>query len=380
MKSPDNKHAFPFNSCSGKKHQATRRLTLGEISLIGIFIILLLFGCYFASVILIPITFATLLSLLLTPVIHFLARLHIPKRIGAAFIVATIVTIFASGIVFLSDPAKEWLDQSPQILRKIEIKLRKIKEPLVQMKKAAEKVSGITEVEQNPPQLVVKPKSEKLFDTIFTATPEVLTFLFLSIVLLYFFLFSSKTLVEFLIKTIFWLANQDNTGNMGHLIQKEISRYLMTITLINSCLGIIVALVFTLIDMPNPVLWGTMAALMNFIPYIGAIFSAIIISLVSFVTFDSFPHILSAPVIFLIITSLEGQFITPQILGNRFSINPLLVFLCIIFWGWLWGIIGALLAFPLLVSVKVICQSVGVLQPFADFLEGTEEKEGLRPK
>ena len=379
MEPPDNKNDFSFNS-SEMEHQRIRRLTLGEISLIGIFIILLLAVCKYASVILIPLTFATLLSLLLTPVIHFLARLHIPKRIGAAFVVATIVTIFAGGIAFLSDPAKEWLDESPQILRKIEIKLRKIKEPIEQMQEAAENVSDITAVKKNPPQIVVEPKSQKLIDSIFNATPEVLTFLFLSIVLLYFLLFSSKTLVESLVNTIFWLARQNNTVNMGHLIQKEISSYLLTITTINSCLGIIVMLAFFLIDMPNPVLWGTMAALMNFIPYIGAICSAVIIGLVSFVTFDTLPRIFLAPVIFLIITSLEGQIITPQILGNRFSMNPLLVFLCIIFWGWLWGIVGALLAFPLLVSTKVICQSVDVLRPFADFLDETNEQDGMSPQ
>ena len=368
METPDNKDDFPFNS-SEMEHQPIRRQTLGEISLIGIFIILLLAVCNYASVILIPLTFATFLSLLLTPVVHFLSALHIPKRIGAAFVVLSIVTIFAGGIIFLSDPAKEWLDQSPQILKKIELKVRKIKEPLKQMQKAAEKVSNMAEVEQNPRQIVVKPKSQKLFDTIFTVTPEVLTFLILSIVLLYFLLFSSKDLVEFLIIAISWLAGGRNTVNMGHRIQKEISRYLLTITIINSCLGIIVMLVFALIEMPNPVLWGTMAALMNFIPYIGAICSAVIISLVSFVTFDTLPNIFLAPVTFLIITSLEGQIITPQILGNRFSMNPLLVFLCIIFWGWLWGIVGALLAFPLLVSTKVICQSIDVLRPLADFLD-----------
>ncbi len=377
MEHTDNKDDFIANGLSGRNKQALRRLTLAEMSLVGSFIILLGFVCNYASVILIPLTFATLLSLLLTPVIHFLSWLHIPKRIGAAMIVASIVGIFAGGIIVLSSPAEEWLAQSPQILQKMEKKLKKIKKPLEQVQKAAEKVSGMTQVEHNPRQLVVKTKSEKLIDTIFTATPEVLIFLVLSMALLYFLLFSSKTLVEFLINGIYWLAHQDDTTNMGHRIQREISRYLLTITIINGSLGLVVTLVFTLIGMPNPILWGTMAALLNFLPYIGALCSAVIITLVSFVTFDTLPHIILPPVVFLLITTLEGQFITPQILGDRFSMNPLLIFLSIVFWGWLWGYIGALLAFPLLVSVKVICQSIDVLQPFADFLHETGNKEAV---
>ena len=380
MKQSGDKDNFTSIGSSEREQRAPRRLSLGEISLIGIFIILLSFACKYASVILVPLTFATLLSLLLTPVVRFLSRLHVPKRIGAAIVVASIVGIFSSGVIGLYDPATEWLTRSPQILQKTEFKLRKIKEPLEKIKKAAEKVSGITEVDHNPRQVVVKTKSQKLFDAVFTATPEVLTFLVLSMVLLYFLLFSSKTLVEFLINSIFRLAHQRNTVNMGHLIQKEISRYLLTITIINICLGIIVTLAFAVIEMPNPLLWGTMAALMNFIPYIGALCSAVIVTIISFVTFDTLPHIFLAPAVFLLITGLEGQIITPQILGNRFAMNPLVVFLSIIFWGWLWGIVGALLAFPLLVSAKVICQSVDVLQPFADFLDETEEHETINSR
>ena len=379
MQDPANKDNFTCTESLERDHRTPRRITLGEISLTGIFLILLSFACKYASVILVPLTFATLLSLLLTPVVHFLSGLHIPERIGAAIVVASIIGILASGIIGLYDPATEWLTRSPQILKKMEFKLRKIKEPLKKIKKAAEKVGSITDVDHDAQQIVVKTKSQKLFDVVFTATPELLTFLVLSMVLLYFLLFSSRTLVEFLINFIFWLAHQRNTVNMGHLIQREISRYLLTITIINFCLGIIVTLAFAAIGMPNPILWGTMAALMNFIPYIGALCSSVVVTLISFVTFDTLPHIFLAPVVFLIITGLEGQIITPQILGNRFAMNPFVVFLSIVFWGWLWGIVGALLAFPLLVSAKVICQSVDVLQPFADFLDETEEHETVNP-
>ena len=339
--------------------------------MIGIFVLLLLCVFKYASTILVPLTFAILLSLLFAPVVQLLARLRIPRRIGAAIVVTGIVTVIAGGIMALAEPAEGWLDKSPQVLHEIEKKLQKIKQPLKQIQEAAEKAEVLTELDQNAMKMEVKPNTEKLIESLFSATPEVLTFFVLSIVLLYFMLYSGKTLVEYIIRAIFWLAHQRNTVDMGRLIQQEISRYLLTITIINICLGITVALALTLIGLPNPILWGTMVTLLNFAPYIGAICSAIVITIVSLVTFDSLFTILLAPAVFLIITSLEGQIITPQILGDRFSMNPLLVFLTIVFWGWLWGYVGALLAFPLLVSTKILCQSVDVLKPFADFLEDT---------
>lgn len=354
-----------------REHQREKKLSAGESVLVGIFVILLLAVLKYAAAIFIPLTFAILLSLLFAPVVQFLSKLRIPRRIGAALVVVTIVSVFAAGIMALAEPAEGWLDKSPQVLREIEEKLQKVKEPLKQIQEAAEKAEVLTELDQNAMKIEVKPDAKKLINSLFSATPEVLAFFVLSIVLLYFMLYSGKTLVEYLIRAIFWLAHQRDTVDMGHLIHQEISRYLLTITIINICLGMTVTLAFMIIGLPNPLLWGTMVALFNFAPYIGAICSAIIITIVSLVTFDTLFTILLPPTVFVTLTTLEGQFVTPQILGDRFSMNPLLVFLTIVFWGWLWGYVGALLAFPLLVSAKIVCQSVDVLKPFADFLEDT---------
>ncbi|KJS00533.1 MAG: hypothetical protein VR65_11910 [Desulfobulbaceae bacterium BRH_c16a] len=354
------------------KSPHTDRLYAGEKALIGIFILLLLFALHYAAAILIPITFAFLLSLLFAPLVHLLSWLHIPKRIGAAIVVAGIVATLLGGIAMLSGPVEEWIDKSPEILQNIEEKLQKIKMPLKQVQKAVEKVDDLAGMDETPGQRVVEPRAKQLVETLFFATPEVLAFLVLSIVLLYFLLFNGETMVKYFIRAIFWLAHQRTSFDVGRFIQKEISRYLLIITTINACLGVTVTIALALIGLPNPILWGTMAALLNFAPYIGAVCSAVIITIVSFLTFESLLHALLAPAVFLIITSLEGQFITPQIVGNRFSMNPLVVFLAIIFWTWSWSYIGALLAVPLLVITKIICQSVDALRPFAEFLEETE--------
>jgi predicted PurR-regulated permease PerM len=365
MEPTDNDTNASGSGYSNSKHKRSVQFSAGETAQIGTCILLLLFALKYAAAILIPLTLAIMLSLLFIPIVNFLSGLHIPKRIGAAFVVAGIVTVIIGGIIILSAPAEEWLEKSPQILQKLDEKMQLIKRPLKRVQEAAEKVEGLAEMDEDPGRLVVKPEPEKLFKTLFSATPEFFAFLVLSIVLLYFMLFSGETPAEYALNIIYRITNQPVRVETGHSIQQEISRYLLTISIINACLGFAVTVVLAVIGLPNPILWGTMAGLLNFAPYIGAICSAVIIAIVSFLTFDSLFQILLAPALFLIITSLEGQFITPQILGSRFSMNPLLIFLSIILWGWLWGYVGALLAFPLLVSAKILSQSMDAFKPLA---------------
>lgn len=351
------------------------RFSVSEIALIGILLCLILFILKYAAAIIMPITLAFMLSLLFAPVVHFFSVLHIPRSIGAAIVVLSITGMITGGIIFLSEPAGKWLDKAPQHLHRIEHKVQKLKKPVQQVQKAAEKVEDMAEINKEPDQLTVKVEPKKLFEKVFVTTPKLLAFLVLLIVLLYFLLLSGAELAEHLVHLISRLARRQCRVDMGHFIQQEISRYLFTIATINICLGITVTIVLAIIGMPNPILWGTMTGVLNFAPYIGALISAVVIATVSFATFEQTSHILLAPALFLIITALEGQVITPLILGRNFSLNPLLVFLSMIVWGWMWGYVGALLAVPLLVNIKIICQSVDTLQPVARFIGGNEKIE-----
>ncbi len=134
-------------------------------------------------------------------------------------------------------------------------------------------------------------------------------------------------------------------------LQKQISRYLLSISLINLLLGVVIAGLAWAFDLPNPLLWGAMMAFLNFVPYLGPFVGMAVITAVSIVSLSP-PQSFLMPVLFLLVTSLEGQMITPTILGRNLSINPIFIFISLTFWGWLWGIIGALLAVPIMVSFK----------------------------
>jgi predicted PurR-regulated permease PerM len=157
---------------------------------------------------------------------------------------------------------------------------------------------------------------------------------------------------------------------IARAIQSNLGRYLITVSCINAGLGLITAAAMHLFGMPNPVLWGVMVAILNFMPYLGAALSLGVLTMVAFLTFDSLGQILAVPAAVFVLTALEGQILTPVLTGRRLMLNPVAIFLSMLFWGWLWGVVGALIAVPILMVVKVLCDHVDSLAPIGEFLSG----------
>lgn len=151
-------------------------------------------------------------------------------------------------------------------------------------------------------------------------------------------------------------------------VERNVSGYLASITLINVGLGVCTAAIAYLFDMPNPLLWGTIAALFNFIPYLGSMVTLAVLALVAVLTYDTLSQALLVPASFLLLATIEGQVVTPFVLGHRLSLSPIAVFLGLIFWGWLWGPAGALLAVPVLVTLKIVCDHLPPLSPVSALL------------
>jgi predicted PurR-regulated permease PerM len=163
-----------------------------------------------------------------------------------------------------------------------------------------------------------------------------------------------------------------------HAVQTELSRYLFTITVINAALGVAVGLAMWAVGMSNPILWGVIAAVFNFVPFLGALVGVSLSAIVALVTFDSLSGAMLAPGFYLLMTAIEGQFITPSIVGRRLEINSVAVLLSLAFWAWMWGIVGALMAVPILVAVRVLCNHVESLSSFGMFLasRGAQRESG----
>ena len=163
------------------------------------------------------------------------------------------------------------------------------------------------------------------------------------------------------------LQDKKKAVEIARETEKGVSRYLGAMTLINLYEGTAIGIGLALIGMPNPLLWGVLAFFANYIPYIGALTAGTIVFIVAIVSFDSMTHALLAPVIYFGV-NFTDNFLGPFIMGRRLVLNPLVVFLAVMFWGWIWGIPGVLLAVPITMTIKIICDHSPSWAPFSEFL------------
>lgn len=337
----------------------------GSTALPWLLFLAVMYTAYFARFLLIPIVLALVLSMVLAPVMRVLLRVRIPGAVAAAIIIFALMGAFAYGLYSLAAPASDWVQRAPSIMHQIEHKISPIKQTVQEVSAAAEQVESMTETKQTAP--TVKLEGPSLRDIAYDHAKGFIVGTVSVLFLVYFLLAWGD---RFVLHAQAWAHRRGVTrfNELFHVLQHEISHYLLTITIINTVLGLVVAGAMYLLDMPNPGLWGVLAGVLNFAPYLGALAVLIVITIVSLLTFPDIGTALLPPAVFFFLTTLEGQIITPQVVGQRLALNPLVVFLSIIFWFWLWGVIGALLAVPILAIVKIVSDRSERLQPLGQVL------------
>ena len=199
-------------------------------------------------------------------------------------------------------------------------------------------------------------------------TPDFLAQALTMVILLYFLLAYDGLFLGKLIKAMPRLQDKKRALTIAREIESSISKYLVTVTCINAGLGTAVGVAVGLLGMPNPLLWGVMAMVFNFVPYLGATVGIISMTLAAVLSFDSLTWALIFPTTYLAIAIIEGNFITPMILGHSLTVNPIVILIALMFWGWMWGIPGAMLAVPILATFKIFCDHVQPLAPIGEFL------------
>jgi predicted PurR-regulated permease PerM len=188
------------------------------------------------------------------------------------------------------------------------------------------------------------------------------------VILLYFLLAYDGVFLTKLIKLLPTLADKKRAVSIASEIETNVSRYLLTVTLINIGLGLTVGTAAGFLGLPNPAMWGAMVAILNFVPYLGALTGIICMTLGAVLSFDSFAYALIFPAVYLLFATLEGNFITPWVMGRSLTLNPVMVLLSLSFWGWMWGIAGIILAVPILAAFKIFCAHIKPIEPIAEFL------------
>ncbi|WP_341676738.1 AI-2E family transporter [Niveibacterium sp. SC-1] len=336
----------------------------------GLFVLAILYSLYFAKAVFLPIALALLFAFALRPVVRALHRLRVPEGVAAGLVVFGLLAVLGVGLHALANPAMDWMEGAPQTLREVERKIGKFKRSVETVQRATDKIDDLASVGRKPSTHAAPARDERSLSlALFNSAPSFFLSAFAIVVLLLFLLASGDHFLRKIVKVLPQLRDKIRAVEVARAIELEVGRYLFATALINLGLGAATAAVMGLLGLPNPVLWGVMVATLNFIPYLGATVSLAVLSLVALVSFDSLGQALVVPAVFLGLTTLEGQLIQPLVMGRHFAVTPVLIFVALLFWGWMWGIAGAVMAVPILVAIKILATHIPSLAPLREFLD-----------
>jgi predicted PurR-regulated permease PerM len=345
---------------------AATKTTAGQIVLSVLGTIAFL---YFARAAVLPVFLACVAGMTLKPLIRWLSYVHIPPALSAAVVLCLLVSGVAIGFFQLGRPALTWMNEAPQHMTELRQRVQRILPRIARFNQAAAAVSnlGATEEEQKK-TTVVEVKTSRVPSTFISWTGTFLAGIGESLVLLYLLLASGDLFLQKLVHVMPTWRDKKRAVEISHEIQQNISNYLFSVSAINIGLGIVVSGGLYFMGVPNAAMWGMLVALLNFVPYFGPVSGIIVLAAVGLLTFDTLWQALLPLAWYLLFHLLEANLITPVLLGRRFTLNPVVIFVSLIFWTWLWGVPGALLSVPILVSLKVVCDRVPALSSVSELL------------
>jgi predicted PurR-regulated permease PerM len=332
----------------------------------GILCVIALLAClYIARDIVLPVVLALVLKLLLQPLVTLLERLHVPKAAGAMIALAVLLSIFIILGMLLSSPAARWVSELPQTWPQLQQKFAFLKEPIEQVQSLLDRM-GIRI--SDPSSLLSNPIG--IVTAVFSGTGTAAAHLLATLLVLFYLLVFGETFLRRFVEVLPKFADKREAVEISLRVERDLSVYLLTITVINTAVGCATAGVMWLCDVPGPVLWGVVAFCLNFVPILGPFCGIVLFLVVGLISIGPAWAALLPPALYFGIHVMEGEFITPMLLANRFTINPVAVILSLIFWYWMWGVLGAILAVPMLAITKIISDRLRPLRAFGHLLEG----------
>ena len=353
-------------------HPSARSASLTILALLGV-----LYTLYFARGFLVPITFALLLNLLLSPALRGLARLGVRPPIGAALIVIGLVGIIGSAGYALSTPMQRWVAAAPAAVTRAETKLKKLIKPVEQVSRTARQVERAAGAIGGPTGVeAVIVRTEQSLGARLAGNAERLVTSFLEVMILLFFLLSGGDLfLQKLIKVLPQLGDRVKAVEVARATEAAVSAYLSTALLLNLAEGVIVALLLWALGMPSPLFWGLLVAVLEFVPYLGAAVLVTLFTIAGLTEFDSVGQALLVPASFLAVNLIQANIVWPLLLGHRLTLNPVAIFIGLTFFFWIWGVPGAFLAVPVLATFKILCDHITSLAAVGEFLGQRDEAE-----
>jgi predicted PurR-regulated permease PerM len=340
---------------------------LRTIFLGGLLLLAILATCYVAAEIVLPIVLAFVLGAMFQPVMRLLLRFGLPRILAALIIVLSLVSAFAVVGLLLSGPLAQLIGQIPQTLPRMQERLDFLSAPIRSIGRALEHVESLAPGGGQQPVAVQGPT---LPEKVLQQARLVGEGAFTTLLVLFFLLIAGDQFLRRLVEILPGFKEKRQAVDIAQQIEQDISIYLATITGMNILVGVATAGMAWLTGLGSPLLWGTAAFLLNYVPILGPTAGVIIFLVAGIVTIEPLWAAFLPAILYFLIHCAEGETITPMLLAARFTVNPVLITIGVIFWYWMWGVVGAVLATPMLAIFKIICDRIDALRPVGHFIGG----------
>jgi predicted PurR-regulated permease PerM len=333
---------------------------------LGILCLIAVLAClYIAQDIVVPVVLALVLKLLFQPLVSLLERAHVPRVAGAFIALAVLLSVFVGVGTLLSSPAAQWVSQLPQTWPQLQQKFEIIRHPVEHMQHTLDQMGlqlgGPSSILSNPIGMAT---------AVLGGTGTIAAHLLETLLVLFYLLVFGEIFLRRLVEVLPRFSDKREAVEISLRVERDLSAYLLTITIINSAVGGATAGVMWLCDVPGPILWGVVAFCLNFVPILGPFCGIILFLAVGLISKGPDWAALLPAALYFGIHVMEGEIVTPMLLANRFTINPVAVILSLIFWYWMWGVPGAILAVPMLAIIKIVSDRLRPLRAFGHLLEG----------
>nr|WP_275041500.1 AI-2E family transporter [Tateyamaria sp. ANG-S1] len=328
-----------------------------------------------ASVFVVPVILSILLALVFSGPCRWLKRRRIPEPLSAAAIVLSLLSAVGFFAAALAIPAAGWIEDAPRMAQEVEWKLRNLSGVAAAVVEAEEQITEAAAAaadQTNAPLEVVVEQRGPLTEVALGAPLIVAQTVFV-LILTFFILASGSLFYERLVAVMPNFADKRRAISIAYDVEREVSRYLLHITLINAGLGVAVGLALGALGMPNPMAFGLLAFAMNFVPFVGAMVGVVLSFAVALMNLPSLFDAAVVAGVYFLLTSIEGQVVTPWLVGRKLRLNTVVILIAVAFWAWLWSIMGMIMAVPLLVTMSVLCKHIDALRPLGEFLSGPGE-------
>ncbi|MDS1136619.1 AI-2E family transporter [Nitratireductor indicus] len=325
-----------------------------QMALLFMGLMVFILTLHHARFLLSPLTLAVFIGLMLGPIASRLENRGLPSSLSAVIVVLIFIVLVSAFLIAIGTPLTAWADRLPQIWSELQLQLSSLRQPLNTVKELQEQIRSVT----GGSKVTVAVEDGSTMQDVAVLAPTLLAQLLLFFASLYFFVATRHQTRIAILKLCFDRRLRWRVAHIFRDVENAVSDYLLSISIINVGLGIAVSVALWLLGVPSAPLWGAMAALLNFVIYIGPAVMALVLFGVGLATFDTLTASCMPMVVYLGLNAIEAQFVTPTVIGRRMTLNPFIVFLAIAFWLWMWGPIGGFIAIPALLTVYAIAGNI----------------------